>query len=563
MKKIESGKLLKKNIIIIFGLSVMAIIFSVYFFLHTDGDNTQINHEIVFVLNGEFEQEIEVFSEYLDPGAMVSVDNAYKSNELKIDTNNLNTNKVGEYKIKYYIIIDGKEYSSYRIVRVIDSTKPVISLDGNNELIILFNENFEEPGYKAIDNYDGDITDNVIIENNIDNTRAGEYIVKYTVTDSSGNEFTVQRTVKVKKPNIVTTASNQENKMDVQKVIETNYSNTITKNNFTTNGIYIEGYVKDNNGKYKIKFGENEDYSFDLISNGENNYKGNIDLTSIPNGEYTIYIVSNNQQRLINKMDYIEKIVRSKVGNKLVTFSYINDEVTMKLEDFQYLYDILIDPGHGGTDFGASNEYIYEKEINLAVSLYEKCRYESHGLNVYMTRTSDTYGNGLGATFLSRLHRRAYEIGYYGAVSKIIYSNHHNSSNDKTYSGYEILLPGYLTLEEMTDELEIISKFNNIYPIMEIHPRFYAKDYDTEVVYSKLGGSIYYFKDNYAVNRIPHELFNVKSIIFEGTYISNKKDYDWYWNKENWISVSEAKIETYVKSLGATYNSDNSSCLYN
>ena len=44
-----------------------------------------------------------------------------------------------------------------------------------------------------------------------------------------------------------------------------------------------------------------------------------------------------------------------------------------------------------------------------------------------MTRTTDTYGNGLGSDYsLSRLHRRAYEVGYYGTVSKVVYSNHHN-----------------------------------------------------------------------------------------------------------------------------------------
>ncbi len=193
--------------------------------------------------------------------------------------------------------------------------------------------------------------------------------------------------------------------------------------------------------------------------------------------------------------------------------------------------------------------------------MYEKCRYESHGLKVYMTRTSDTYGNGLGDESLLRLQRRAYEMGYYGVVSKIVYSNHHNAGGNSNYMGYEILLPGYLTLDELTNELNIVSKFNNIYPLKESHVRFYARDYDTERIYSKLDGSVYTFKDNYAVNRIPYKLFNVKSIIFENSYLSNKDDFNWYWKDKNWIKVSEAKIEVYVNSLGVTYNSDNSSCL--
>ena len=97
--------------------------------------------------------------------------------------------------------------------------------------------------------------------------------------------------------------------------------------------------------------------------------------------------------------------------------------------------------------------------------------------------------------------------------------------------------------------------------LKENHKRFYARDYDTEAIYSKLNGEIYTFKDNYAVNRIPLNTANVKSIIFEGAYMSNKDEFKWYWQDNNWYKVSEAKIEVYVNSLGITYNPDNSSCL--
>ena len=76
-----------------------------------------------------------------------------------------------------------------------------------------------------------------------------------------------------------------------------------------------------------------------------------------------------------------------------------------------------------------------------------------------------------------------------------------------------------------------------------------------------LSSKTYNFKDNYAVNRIPYQLFNTKTIIYENCYLTNKDDYDWYWNQNNYIKVSEAKIESYVNFLGGTYNPDNSSCL--
>ena len=173
--------------------------------------------------------------------------------------------------------------------------------------------------------------------------------------------------------------------------------------------------------------------------------------------------------------------------------------------------------------------------MNLKVSMYEKCRYEEHGYRVYMTRTSDTYGSGMGDSSLPRLHKRAYEIGYYGVVSKVVYSNHHNAISNNTYNGYEILVPASLSSSQLSNELNIMNKFNSIYPNLDNHLRFYGRDYDTEKKYNMTTGNTYSFKDNYAVNRIPLNVFNVKSIIYEGSYLTNKNDYNWYWNNNGWI----------------------------
>lgn len=50
---------------------------------------------------------------------------------------------------------------------------------------------------------------------------------------------------------------------------------------------------------------------------------------------------------------------------------------------------IVIDPGHGYLDPGTSYENIYEKDINLNISLYLKEKLESNGAIVYMTRDGD------------------------------------------------------------------------------------------------------------------------------------------------------------------------------
>ena len=552
---------IKKKMIII-GASIFGLIIILgciyYFFLR----KKEVIHNVELTLNGDESITLEVGTEYEEYGASLIVDSIDKTSEIKVDKSNLNVDALGEYTIKYYTNIDNKEYSIKRIVLVVDTTSPEIKLNGSDKVTLLKGEKYNELGYIAIDNYDGEITDKVEVQSELDINKVGEYSITYNITDTSGNSSSIKRLIIVKEPKKVVMVSNKEEKVAEPEVKKITNEESITKNKFTSNGFYLEGYKVGDNS-FKLILSGPQEYTFDLNNIGNNKYSGSIDLSSVSNGTYNLYIDSGEKELLLNKLSFVDKIKRAKVGDKLVTFNYNNDSITVTIENFSYAYDILIDPGHGGSDTGASNEYIYEKEMNLKVSMYEKCRYEEHGYRVYMTRTSDTYGSGMGDSSLPRLHKRAYEIGYYGVVSKVVYSNHHNAISNNTYNGYEILVPASLSSSQLSNELNIMNKFNSIYPNLDNHLRFYGRDYDTEKKYNMTTGNTYSFKDNYAVNRIPLNVFNVKSIIYEGSYLTNKNDYNWYWNNNGWIKASEAKIETYINYLGGTYNSDNSACLNN
>jgi len=56
-----------------------------------------------------------------------------------------------------------------------------------------------EPGYQALDSYDGDLTDQVAIGGDmVDTSQVGTYTVTYDVADSSGNAAeTMRREVRV------------------------------------------------------------------------------------------------------------------------------------------------------------------------------------------------------------------------------------------------------------------------------------------------------------------------------------------------------------------------------
>lgn len=52
-------------------------------------------------------------------------------------------------------------------------------------------------------------------------------------------------------------------------------------------------------------------------------------------------------------------------------------------------YRIVIDPGHGGEDPGASGNGIIEKNLTLDISKYMYDRFKELGIPVYITRTTD------------------------------------------------------------------------------------------------------------------------------------------------------------------------------
>jgi len=76
-----------------------------------------------------------------------------------------------------------------------DKTPPVITLKGDNPLILEITKPYEEFGADAIDDVDGEVK--VTISSNVDTSKVGEYQVIYTAVDSSGNEAKKIRTVAV------------------------------------------------------------------------------------------------------------------------------------------------------------------------------------------------------------------------------------------------------------------------------------------------------------------------------------------------------------------------------
>jgi len=81
------------------------------------------------------------------------------------------------------------------IIEQADNTAPVITINGNSTITTAEGQNPDIPEVLAFDDVDGDITNQIIIENNVDINTPGTYTIVYTSTDSSGNSSTETITV--------------------------------------------------------------------------------------------------------------------------------------------------------------------------------------------------------------------------------------------------------------------------------------------------------------------------------------------------------------------------------
>lgn len=90
------------------------------------------------------------------------------------------------------------EFEDYTIViSDEDNTAPVLSLVGAMVDTIEVYSSWTEPGYKAEDLLDGDITGKVVINSTLDTSVVGVYTVTYSITDAANNTDTRMRTIHV------------------------------------------------------------------------------------------------------------------------------------------------------------------------------------------------------------------------------------------------------------------------------------------------------------------------------------------------------------------------------
>ncbi|GHB72983.1 hypothetical protein GCM10008107_23000 [Psychrosphaera saromensis] len=110
----------------------------------------------------------------------------------------VNTAVEDDYEITYTATdAAGNVGSVTRTVQVLDTdgTEPVITLTGGNTIDWTQDFSFNELGFSAYDERDGELT--VVVTGSVDTTTTGKNELTYTATDAAGNETVVTRIVNV------------------------------------------------------------------------------------------------------------------------------------------------------------------------------------------------------------------------------------------------------------------------------------------------------------------------------------------------------------------------------
>ena len=148
----------------------------------------------IIVLVGDASATHELGSAYSDPGATVS-DNHDNSVTVNV-SGSVNGLVAGTYTLTYDSTdASGNQAIATRTVIVQDTLAPVISLQGNAIVSHLVGTAYSDAGVAAMDAAEGtvDVTTSGAVQADL----LGNYLLRFTATDSSGNDAIVTRTVKV------------------------------------------------------------------------------------------------------------------------------------------------------------------------------------------------------------------------------------------------------------------------------------------------------------------------------------------------------------------------------
>ena len=327
------------------------------------------------------------------------------------------------------------------------------------------------------------------------------------------------------------------------------------------------------NGEFivrKINFEDGEFNFSDKVNEG-------IYLDDIPRGNYFLFLRykdTNDKGEEIYKYYSLKNDTTYK-ETTYYTLSNVNNKITINSEESyptmminvventdSNVYDIVLDPGHGGMDGGASRYGYKESDFTLDLAMKVKSKLEEAGLKVKLTHEEGQL------TTNSKLpeygvHGRA--VIPYEVHAKYVFSIHFNSNNSASVNGLEVYTADNINYDyaktlakNITDASGLNYSTNKISKVMDgIYTRTFKE--------SDIENSA---KENTDKGRVPYDITtksNYYYIIREtggivtGAYVDDRNEEitgNPYYN-------SHIGSEAYLLELGYISNKDNLDNLIN
>lgn len=205
-------------------------------------------------------------------------------------------------------------------------------------------------------------------------------------------------------------------------------------------------------------------------------------LDNLSIGEYYLMLkVDSNYYTGLNNTEYNNltyyTLTSNDSNNKIdISFGYKDEipyiEFSIKETKLPNdVYDIVIDPGHGGKDPGNTSQSVPEKEQVLEISKKIKTKLEALGYKVLLTRDSDINPGNIvfkredGITSYIDPYGEGGRIGLsYESKAKYTFSIHTNAHpKADEYYGFEIYTPrdvNYDLARSLTDNIVELSEVN-------------------------------------------------------------------------------------------------------
>lgn len=215
-KQMGSGRGKFRKILLVCALVLVLLTGAVYFgIFHLNRFRLEIH------LIGEAEQRLEYGETYEESGAELWIYGSMflkegillEKPEIRID-GSVSESELGRQEIRYSAQLNRLTAEAVRSVHVLDTKPPVLILKDMEQEYVP-GETFVEPGYEAVDDHDGDLTDRVVRTE-----KEGKLL--YAVTDLSGNPVVATRSVPGfdPQPPVITLEGGEDYRIQVGTVYE-------------------------------------------------------------------------------------------------------------------------------------------------------------------------------------------------------------------------------------------------------------------------------------------------------------------------------------------------------